>query len=78
MDIRQPSHPQDVKNYTTKRLRDEFLITGLFEAGRIKRVYSHIDRIITMGFCPAAQPLELGEGLDIMKKPRDRIFSRKA
>jgi 4-deoxy-L-threo-5-hexosulose-uronate ketol-isomerase len=67
MDIRQPVHSQDVKNYTTKRLRDEFLISGMFEAGKIKRVYSHIDRIIIMGFCPAAKPLELGEGMNIIK-----------
>ncbi len=67
MEIRQPSHPQDAKNYTTKRLRDEFLITGLFEPAKIRRVYSHIDRIITMGFCPAGQMQELGEGLDVMK-----------
>ena len=67
MDIRQPSHPLDAKHYTTERLRDEFLITGLFGAGKIKRVYSHIDRIITMGLCPAREPLELGDDLDIMK-----------
>lgn len=67
MDIRHPSHPQDAKNYTTQRLREEFLISGLFEPGCIRRVYSHIDRIIVMGFCPAEKPLEIGEGIDIMK-----------
>lgn len=67
MEIRQPSHPKDAKHYTTERLREEFLITALFTPDKVKRVYSHIDRIITMGFCPAKKALELGENLDIMK-----------
>lgn len=66
MEIRQPSNSKDAKHYTTERLREEFLITELFTPGKVKRVYSHIDRIITMGFCPAKKGLELGEDLDIM------------
>lgn len=67
MDIRQSSHPNDAKNYTTQRLREEFLITDLFKKDEVKRVYSHIDRIITMGFCPSKENLELSEDLEIMK-----------
>lgn len=67
MDIRQPSNSKDAKNYTTDRLREEFLITEIFQPDKVKRVYSHIDRIITMGFCPAKKPFEVGENLDIMK-----------
>lgn len=43
------------------------MITDLFIPGKVRRVYSHIDRIITMGFCPDQQKQELGQGLDIMK-----------
>ena len=67
MDIRQPSNSKDAKHYTTDRLREEFLITELFTPGQTKRVYSHIDRIITMGICPDKKALEVGENLDIMK-----------
>lgn len=67
MEIRQPSNSKDAKHYTTERLREEFLITELFNPNKISRVYSHIDRIITMGFCPAGNDLELGENLDVMK-----------
>lgn len=47
MELRTASSPKDVKYYTTERLREEFLIQGLFAADEIKLVYSHIDRIIT-------------------------------
>lgn len=66
MIVREPSNSKDAKLYTTDRLREEFLVQDLFVPGKIQRVYSHIDRIITMGFCPADTPQELGEGLDIM------------
>ena len=59
MDIRYPSHPERVKNYTTAQLRDEFLITDLFKNGEVPMVYSHIDRIITGGACPVSKSLEL-------------------
>lgn len=65
MIIREPANSKDVKHYTTDRLRDEFLIQNLFEPGKIQRVYSHIDRIITMGYCPGNAPLELADNLDI-------------
>ncbi|GKX29170.1 4-deoxy-L-threo-5-hexosulose-uronate ketol-isomerase [Vallitalea longa] len=65
MIIREPANSRDFKHYTTDRLREEFLIQDLFQVGKIQRVYSHIDRIITMGYCPGDKPQELGEGLDI-------------
>ena len=65
MDIRQPANSKDAKHYTTDRLLEEFHISGLFAPDQIKRVYSHIDRIITMGFCPSQKAQELGENLDI-------------
>ena len=64
MDIRCASNPKDVKNYTTDRLREEFLIQGLFIAGETKMVYSHVDRIITGGVCPQ-QPVKLDAGAEI-------------
>jgi 4-deoxy-L-threo-5-hexosulose-uronate ketol-isomerase len=67
MEFRQPVHPEDAKHYTTEKIRKHFLIDNLFEKGKIKRVYSHIDRIIVVGVCPAAEPLKLDSGLDIFK-----------
>lgn len=52
MEFRNACHPKDVKNYTTDRLREEFLIQNIFVPGKTKLVYSYIDRIITAGVCP--------------------------
>ncbi|WZL82608.1 5-dehydro-4-deoxy-D-glucuronate isomerase [Vallitaleaceae bacterium 9-2] len=74
MIVREPSNSKDAKHYTTDRLRDEFLIQDLFIPNKIQRVYSHIDRIITMGFCPENEALELGQGLEIMKSLGTEYF----
>ena len=65
MEVRCASHPNDVKNYTTDRLRKEFLIPQLFTKDGIKIVYSHIDRIITAGFMPVDQELKLEAGKEL-------------
>lgn len=74
MIVREPSNSKDAKHYTTDRLREEFLITDLFIPNKIQRVYSHIDRIITMGFCPSTEVQELGQGLEIMKSLGTNFF----
>lgn len=65
MELRYASNPNDVKQYTTKRLRDEFLIQELFTPDNFKMVYSHIDRIITAGFMPVTKPLTLKGGKEL-------------
>lgn len=65
MELRTASSPKDVKNYDTKRLREEFLISDLFAADEIKTVYSHIDRIIVGSAVPASKPLVLTAGDEI-------------
>ncbi len=62
MELRTAASPKDVKHYDTKRLREEFLIQGLFEADEIKLVYSHIDRIITGAATPVEKELKLTAG----------------
>lgn len=65
MELRTASSPRDVRHYTTERLREEFLIQGLFEADRIKLVYSHIDRIITAAATPVNEELKLTAGEEL-------------
>ena len=67
MEFRQSAHPKDAKYYTTDRLREEYLIDTLFAKGEIKRVYSHIDRIIVAGVCPGKDAVSLDQGMDIFK-----------
>ena len=65
MEVRNAANPKDMKHYTTERLREEFLITGLFTADNSKMVYSHIDRIITAGFMPVTKELKLEAGKEL-------------
>lgn len=65
MEFRHPTSPRDAKHYTTDRLREEYLIQDLFTVGKIRRVYSHVDRIITMGVCPGTAKLSLEDNLDV-------------
>ncbi|MCI9493582.1 MAG: 5-dehydro-4-deoxy-D-glucuronate isomerase [Lachnospiraceae bacterium] len=62
MELRTAASPKDVEHYTTERLREEFLIQGLFAENEIKLVYSHIDRIITGAAMPVGQELKLTAG----------------
>ncbi|KAB2863473.1 MAG: 5-dehydro-4-deoxy-D-glucuronate isomerase, partial [Anaerolineae bacterium] len=52
MDMRYPSHPDKVKNFSTEQLRAEFLIPELFKPGELTLTYSHIDRIVIGGASP--------------------------
>lgn len=65
MEVRMSASARDVKNYDTRRLREEFLIDDLFEQDEIKLVYSHIDRIITGSAVPVHKTLELVAGEEL-------------
>jgi 4-deoxy-L-threo-5-hexosulose-uronate ketol-isomerase len=59
MDIRYAMHPDQMKGLDTGEIRRHFLIERLFEKDEMSLVYSHIDRVIVGGVCPADQELEL-------------------
>ena len=50
MDIRYSCNQKDFKRYTTEEMRDEMLITGLYKADEVVAVYSHVDRMVTLGY----------------------------
>ena len=52
MDIRYSANQRDVKRYTTEELRDEFLIQDLYHPDEVVSVYSHVDRMVTLGCMP--------------------------
>jgi len=58
MEMREASHPNEFKTYTTDRTRQEFLIQQMFIPGKMKLVYTFYDRMIVGGACPAG-PLTL-------------------
>ena len=53
-------HPQDFAGYTTKQVREKFLLENLVVADRIECVYTHYDRMIIGAAHPVNQALELG------------------
>jgi 4-deoxy-L-threo-5-hexosulose-uronate ketol-isomerase len=59
MDIRYAIHPDQMKLFDTQALRKHFLVEGLFDKNKVNMVYSHVDRIIVGGACPADQQVEL-------------------
>jgi 4-deoxy-L-threo-5-hexosulose-uronate ketol-isomerase len=59
MELRYAAHPEDVKNYDTKRLRKDFLIENIFNPEEISLVYSLYDRLIVGGAMPVNDKLKL-------------------
>src|SRR5210317_122124 len=59
-------HPEDFKSYDTERIRKEFLVEKLMEAGNIRLVYSVIERYIVGGAVPEKEELVL-ESIDPLK-----------
>lgn len=58
-EIRYAVHPEDFKNYDTRRIRKEFLIEALFVTDEISLVYSFYDRYIVGGAMPVEKSLRL-------------------
>lgn len=65
MDTRYSVNPNDIKRYTTEELREEFLITDLYQADTVQAVYSHVDRMVTLGIMPVEKTVSIDEGMDI-------------
>ncbi len=59
-------HPNEFKSMHTEQLRAAFLAEELFEADKIKMVYSHYDRLIVGGVLPSTSTLKL-ESMDALK-----------
>ena len=67
-EIRYAAHPEDAKNYDTKRLRRDFLIEKLFAPNEVNMVYSMYDRMVVGGAMPVGESLLL-EAIDPLKAP---------
>lgn len=52
-------HPEDVKHYDTKTLRERFVMEKVMEADKIHLTYSHYDRFIFGGAMPVTKDLKL-------------------
>ena len=67
MDIRYSTGKEPFKRMTTDELRSEFLISSVFNADDVSAVYSHVDRIVTMGAMPVKERLDIEKNIDPWK-----------
>lgn len=58
-EVRYASNPTDFKTYDTQRIRQDFLVKGLFQPNEINMVYTHFDRYIGGGAVPIETSLAL-------------------
>ena len=65
MDIRYSCNQRDFKRYTTEETRSEFLITGLYKADEVVSVYSHVDRMVTLGCMPVHEVVSIDKSMDV-------------
>ena len=65
MDIRYSCNQRDFKRYTTEETRKEFLIENLYQADQVVAVYSHVDRMVTLGCMPVHETVSIDKGIDI-------------
>ncbi len=78
MDIRYSANQRDVKRYTTQELRDEFHIGNLYKDDEVVTVYSHVDRMVTIGIMPVKEVLPIDKGTDIWENfGTDTFFERR-
>ena len=65
MDIRYSANQRDFKRYTTDEIRNEFLIENLYEPDSVVAVYSHVDRMVTLGCMPVNEVVPIDKGIDV-------------
>lgn len=57
--VRHAVHPDDTRTYTTRQLRESFLVEEVFRKDTIELVYTHYDRFIAGGARPESGELKL-------------------
>ena len=65
MDIRYSANQRDFKRYTTEEIRGEFLIENLYKKDEVVAVYSHVDRMVTLGCMPVNETVSISKGIDV-------------
>lgn len=74
MDIRYSVNQRDFKHYSTQQTRDEFLIQSLYLPDEITAVYSHVDRMVTLGCMPVEKTVSIDQGIDVWANFGTKFF----
>ena len=53
------THPESLGGASNEELRHLYLVSELFADGELRLNYSHFDRIVVGGICPAHEPISL-------------------
>lgn len=67
MDIRYGVNQKDFQRYNTEEIRKEFLIENLYQPDQVVAVYSHVDRMVTLGCMPVKETVSIEKGIDCWK-----------
>ncbi|HHT7187372.1 TPA: 5-dehydro-4-deoxy-D-glucuronate isomerase [Bacillus cereus] len=59
METRYTHSPEDIRHYSTEKLRQEFLVEKIFVPGEVILTYTHNDRMIFGGVTPTDKPLSI-------------------
>ena len=65
MHIRYSANQKDFKHYTTDEIRNEFLIEDLYQPDKVVAVYSHVDRMVTLGCMPVHEVVPIDKDIDV-------------
>ena len=57
--------PGQIDGMTTDALRAEFLMPALWADGEARFVYTHVDRMVVAGICPAGGEIAIGDGTEV-------------
>ncbi|TYP60793.1 4-deoxy-L-threo-5-hexosulose-uronate ketol-isomerase [Stutzerimonas stutzeri] len=68
VETRHAIHPDHARGMDTAKLRQHFLVEGLFAAGQIRLTYTHYDRFVVGGAVPDGAPLTL-DAIDETRTP---------
>ena len=74
MDIRYSANQRDFKRYTTEEIRGEFLIENLYKKDEVVAVYSHVDRMVTLGCMPVNETVSIDKGIDVWSNFGTKYF----
>jgi len=74
MDIRYSVNQRDFKRYTTEEIRNEFLIEKVFLCDDVTAVYSHVDRMVTLGAMPVNKRILIEKNMDCWKNFGTQFF----
>jgi 4-deoxy-L-threo-5-hexosulose-uronate ketol-isomerase len=66
MDIRYSTGKKPFTRMNTAELREEFLIEKIFVENDVTGVYSHVDRIVTLGALPTTKEIKLDKNINAM------------